>query len=73
MSQQNYISPQDFELFLEALPKIKAYAVHGQKPPFSATTLRTLAKLEYGCGLRVTEALTLQKEILFKKYISGGT
>jgi integrase len=62
MTQLNYISPSDFQLFLVALEKIKAFSGRPQKPPVGKTTLKILAQLEYGCGLRVTEALNLKKE-----------
>lgn len=56
----NYLSPEDFDKFLKALPKLEIYHIVGKfKPPLLPSTLQLLFKMMYTSALRVSECLAL--------------
>ena len=54
---ENYITPDEFDRFLAVMPQVlqSSYKVN-------PLDLSMVARLQYGSGLRVTEALTLKRE-----------
>lgn len=60
METKNYLSPEKFAKFLDVMPRLPVYHMDLQKPPITPRELQMLAKIQYGCGLRITEALSLE-------------
>jgi integrase len=64
VQQQNYMSPDMFKKFIEVMPRLPVFHMDLQKPPVTPYELQMLAKIQYGCALRIGEALTLHVEDL---------
>lgn len=52
--QENYLTPDEIELFIGVLPQVISKRKH-----FTAKDVQWSARIQYICGLRITEALTL--------------
>ena len=62
MSQQqltNYMNPEMFRQFLFWLIRLPPFHSDTGRPPMPAQYFVNLAKIRYGCGLRITEGLEL--------------
>ena len=61
-TQTNYLDPESFDKFIEAIPKLpvyhSSYAWHAALPP---SRMQLLFKVIYYCALRISEALSLEK------------
>src|SRR3990167_7598232 len=61
-TQTNYLDPESFDKFIEAIPKLEvyhsSYAWHAALPP---ARMQLLFKVQYYCALRISEALSLEK------------
>ena len=62
IAQTNYLDPESFDKFIEAIPKLpvyhSSYAWHAALPP---ARMQLLFKVQYYCALRISEALSLEK------------
>lgn len=62
MTQTNYLSPEMFDYFIKGIELVRHYNAlkrTNQKGIPSERDLVMLTKIQYGCGLRITEALNL--------------
>lgn len=60
--QQNYLSPLNFARFLDSMPKLPIYHMDLQKPSVTPKELQMIAKIQYGCALRIGEVLSIHAE-----------
>ena len=56
----DYLTPEDFENFLNAVPKLEAFNQPGQKPPMSAEQFQLLFRILYGSALKIFDALNIR-------------
>ena len=62
VQETNYLTPSEFYTkFLHFLPRIEPFHSENKRKNMSAQDWIYLAKIMYGCGLRVSEALKLVK------------
>ena len=62
VQQQNYISRLDFAKFLDVMPRLPIYHMDLQKPSVTPKELQMIAKIQYGCALRIGEVLSIHAE-----------
>jgi len=62
MDEQNYLSPENFARFLDVMPRLPIYHMDLQKPSVTPKELQMIAKIQYGCALRIGEVLSLHVE-----------
>jgi len=78
MEKTYFISLEDFNKFLKAIPQISAYTKKTKRPPLTASSFQLLFKITYYCALRINETLKLRKadfdleNKILKFDISGG-
>src|SRR3990167_2011206 len=62
IAQTNYLDPESFDKFIEAIPRLEvyhsSYSWHATLPP---SRMQLLFKVIYYCALRISEALSLEK------------
>ena len=56
----NFLSAESFEKFLQSLSKIKSFDKYPNRAPLNPEQLSILFRVMYGCGLRVSEAVSLK-------------
>ena len=59
-TQVDYLTPEDFENFLNAVPKLEAFNQPGQKPPMNAEQFQLLFRILYGSALKIFDALNIR-------------
>ena len=65
VSSTNYLSPDVFyNKFLFWLVRLQPFASGSGKPPMSAKAFVVAFRVQYGCGLRVSELLNIRKKDL---------
>ncbi len=62
IQQQNYLSRLDFAKFLDVMPRLPIYHMDLQKPSVTPKELQMIAKIQYGCALRIGEVLSIHSE-----------